>query len=775
MQKCMTHIRGERLPGKGAGKNSQRIPVGKDYRERKDCMKIRARLLVTILLAVLVAAAMPQTMVLGEEREEDGQIRIAGSGEIKESPGTAEASVTTPVITKLEIEDDLLENGDLIAKLTGDDGQEITDHGGLRFVWYRSKEMGLGGADGYKEVSEWERVGDDLVFDKDDHYGDSQADMNVAKDQGGLHWYFVEVTDDGGNVLATTKDAPIYIEYAMELQNGSFEEPSLTGTGHGANHAFLVKNVPHWGSTSHDGQGRPAVEIASYSAKSTVYGTNTESDGTVEEREETGIYAAGSQETAGKQFAEINAQTAGALYQDVLTAPGTSLVWSLYHRARTANGTSVLANARTNTMYLVIMSGLDAKKVLDGVDNNHQQSTLVNMLDTVVGDGTFAVNAPYTLVSGEDAGDTVKVTTWLLSTTSIGTQTDWQHHSGDYEVPDDQYVTRFFFVAKSGTGDATMGNLLDLVEFSQTVSYNIDYYLWDRDAGEEDYSLCGELGESGSKITPYTHIKPHRLDGLIAGGYSLAGSVTGTATGGTAEIPFDETTHDYLLAAPGSNYLSLYLTRGDETAPPPPSAEGDGSAGDEGFAGDAEGTKPPDGTMDSGGVTTGDAEDEKPTIGAESSDDAAAAGDAEDEKPTIGAASSDDTGESPDAGYFGTETLHGENENSESGPPGENENSESGLPGENENSEGELPSGNSGNVVGTIVEYPNRLEHHETGGAFILLDSVQTGDGNSLLFWAIAMAATTIFVAWVAARNLGRTKKFLKKGKGERDDKSRDL
>ncbi len=35
----------------------------------------------------------------------------------------------------------------------------------------------------------------------------------------------------------------------------------------------------------------------------------------------------------GQQFAELNCK-AGALYQDVLTAPGTTLHWSLAHRAR---------------------------------------------------------------------------------------------------------------------------------------------------------------------------------------------------------------------------------------------------------------------------------------------------------------------------------------------------------------------------------------------------------------------------------------------------------
>src|SRR5699024_2329448 len=44
----------------------------------------------------------------------------------------------------------------------------------------------------------------------------------------------------------------------------------------------------------------------------------------------------------GDQFAELNCETAGALYQDVLTVPGSTLYWGLEHADRTGGQASRL-------------------------------------------------------------------------------------------------------------------------------------------------------------------------------------------------------------------------------------------------------------------------------------------------------------------------------------------------------------------------------------------------------------------------------------------------
>ncbi|MCD8300254.1 MAG: hypothetical protein LUC41_03660 [Clostridiales bacterium] len=473
---------------------------------------------------------------------------------------TPEETESATIISDIEIEDDIFINGDLIARLYDENKQEITDHTGFKFVWYKSKETGLSGENGWQSVSGWITVSDDEDFDQDKEFGDAQADINVAKSQGGLHWFYVDVFDDQGQLLASTADKPTYVDYAMELLNGSFEEPSLTANGYGGNHEFHASQVPHWKSTSLGSDGVQAIEIGAYAGKDHNYGTNTSSKG----GEENGVYAAGSQDAAGKQFAELNANTAGSLYQDVLTAPGTTLNWGLYHRARTADGYSqVYTASRTDTMFLVIMSGNDARKVLDGVADSAQQSTLTKMLNGVLNGGNQVTNAPYTLVSGNHAGDSVNVTTWRIATTSTGTSSGWEHYSGSYEVPDGQYMTRFFFVSRNASGIQSQGNLLDMVEFSQVLSCNIDYYVKDASTNGE-YELRPELSESKSGLAPYTHVTPASLESLREQGYTLVGSVTGTASGGVEDVHFQETTHEYLMVAPGSNYLSLYLVRAED-------------------------------------------------------------------------------------------------------------------------------------------------------------------------------------------------------------------
>jgi uncharacterized repeat protein (TIGR01451 family) len=108
----------------------------------------------------------------------------------------------------------------------------------------------------------------------------------------------------------------------------------------------------------------------------------------------------------GRQFAELNADAPGALYQDLPTTPGQKLVWSLYHRARQG----------TDTMYVDIG---------DPGTTGSRQATLTDNIS-----------------SG-----------WVL-------------HTGTYIVPSGQTITRFAFVSgPTGSGNSTIGNFLDDVQF----------------------------------------------------------------------------------------------------------------------------------------------------------------------------------------------------------------------------------------------------------------------------------------------------------------------
>ncbi len=116
----------------------------------------------------------------------------------------------------------------------------------------------------------------------------------------------------------------------------------------------------------------------------------------------------------GASFAELNANIAGTLYQDVLTTAGQTMHWSLLHRARV---------------------GTDVMQVLIGDAN---------------------------------AADPNGAAGWDFTSPDISDDTTaWGHHSGDYVVPAGQTCTRFAFRAvSSGAGDPSFGNFLDAVGFA---------------------------------------------------------------------------------------------------------------------------------------------------------------------------------------------------------------------------------------------------------------------------------------------------------------------
>ena len=116
----------------------------------------------------------------------------------------------------------------------------------------------------------------------------------------------------------------------------------------------------------------------------------------------------------GGSFAEINANIAGTLYQDVVTTPGQTMHWRLLHRARV---------------------GTDVMQVLIGD---------ANTADPNGGGG-------WDFISPDISDDT----------------SAWGAHSGDFVVPAGQTCTRFAFRAvSSGAGDNSFGNFLDAVGFS---------------------------------------------------------------------------------------------------------------------------------------------------------------------------------------------------------------------------------------------------------------------------------------------------------------------
>ncbi len=168
------------------------------------------------------------------------------------------------------------------------------------------------------------------------------------------------------------------------IGNGGFETPVVAADTYTL---FPEAEVPPWHTTDSDGQ----IEI---------WGTGF-----------LGVPAA-----AGNAFAEINANSPGTLYQDVVSTPGSTMTWTLVHRGR---------------------DGDDTMQVLIGDANDAD----------VNGSTGWDVVSP-DLTDGNSA---------------------WGAHTGNYVVPDGQTCTRFAFRAVTAAGGPSIGNFLDEVGFTFTI------------------------------------------------------------------------------------------------------------------------------------------------------------------------------------------------------------------------------------------------------------------------------------------------------------------
>lgn len=312
---------------------------------------------------------------------------------------------------------------------------------GTKYVWWRS-------SDG----TNWTRVVATKVTG--DYYNVNQdptkaTSINVALDSHAigsnltdseLYSYKVQLVDASNKMIA--ESSPVANTYYTQLQNGSFETPNFDHSTYLHELSVGTKGL-YWNTTGLGKygltwQGHPAdgmdIEIANS------YGDNANYT--------KGAY--GATAYTGTQFAELNCEAEGSLYQDVMTVPGSTLNWQIAHKARTAAGNDRFdPETSEDTMYVLIMSTSAAEGYNNGAGIKTQDdvNNVISNID----------NYPGAMVK---------------EFTDNGVQ--WYVHKGTYVVPDGQYLTRYFFVSgptATGTklGDETHGNLLDGCWFSTSV------------------------------------------------------------------------------------------------------------------------------------------------------------------------------------------------------------------------------------------------------------------------------------------------------------------
>lgn len=344
--------------------------------------------------------------------------------------------------------------------------------------------------------------------------GTGNNTVNVAYDLGGGMYYRARVKGTGDDSWSL----PHKVTYYNNVQNGDFEFPAMNipkggtstaqcdpdfpfGTQQGDEQQYpngypglIWKTTgPGWGSASKNKVGHD-IEIVNARRLKTAQENAQVSEFSVTRDE---MY--NSEISYGNQFAELNCENYGTLYQDILTTPGSVCCWDLDHAGRKSQ----------NAMYVVAMAMEDAK-------THTSQEQLEQFVNSVY----INKNAKDAYEEGFNTTiDGATATVWKVTSPSQCGQ--WEHHSGKYNVPeennsdgtDKNYLTRFFFISLEGhDGNQTIGNLLDNISFEMQKSYSIKYTInkYNSTTGEYDkitYTIEGQTDPMSTVTVPSTFIK----------------------------------------------------------------------------------------------------------------------------------------------------------------------------------------------------------------------------------------------------------------------------
>lgn len=375
-------------------------------------------------------------------------------------------------ITDVSIKDDIANSGHYVLKITVDgEVYEGAEAGKLL------KENGF--------TVTWEKGG--TVVDR----LEKTNGVYSREENGG--WVDVVYTD-GANLTYTvtiakdtqSQNASLTVNYNDELKNGGFEDVHSNGTDQ--IDADAVPNLV-WKTTAMTG-GLHKIEIGNTKGMTSFYELQANGDkwDNVQLSNTAKAYGCASANN-GVQFAELNAEGAGALYQDVLTKPGQPMNWRFYHRARTRRGyedqSSSVIQSGSDTMAMVIAplelvkdvtTQAQLENLLGEWHNGENYITKNNKKYTV-----YVYEATATIEDLSGYRDELKTGllgyTYWKNTYHKYSTSSWKESSGTYTIPKGQYLTRFFFAAISTASDddqtnqtKTMGNLLDDVWFSQNVA-----------------------------------------------------------------------------------------------------------------------------------------------------------------------------------------------------------------------------------------------------------------------------------------------------------------
>lgn len=346
---------------------------------------------------------------------------------VNSTPARAPAASGLITDVTLTINDNVSASGCYEAAVTG--GAAALVGKNVQYQWYKSTDGGTT----YTAVKAKNfTVGGNTVSNISGDHGEK---LFLALDGGTVSDTLPSVTYKAvlkvdGTEYNSVSAARTNTTYQASVLNGSFEAPDLTNYEF---QEFVPEGTPglFWKTTASNEEGNmPTYPSGNTQQNDRQHYIEIIDTGTSNNHKaQAAWYHNQDTTTDGKQYAEINAGAAGALYQTIATIPGTTMYWSVDHSGRDG----------TDTMAVVMMPESKAKSITT-------QAELRKVLDDPSNYGA-------TVESNLSAEKGV-----------------WTTHSGQYTIPEGQYETRFFFMAvKTHQDKDYIGNHIDNVWFSQQI------------------------------------------------------------------------------------------------------------------------------------------------------------------------------------------------------------------------------------------------------------------------------------------------------------------
>ena len=352
----------------------------------------------------------------------------------------------------------------------------------IEYVWYKSENGG-----DFEKVA-LEKSGDEYNL-KEDYY--RALDVIIDKADKATETKYQAALEIGGKEEA--RSTTFEIPYYRKIQNGSFEVPdsdrsqysnqviSNQWSNEDYKNADGVWQTTGLGkNTGDDSKKGQDIEVLYDGRKpyDPYDGQGTGNNFMYDSSE------ANKKADDGYQFAEINCETSGALYQDVLTDKNVDLNYYLSHRARSRDYSKGSYNIEVNTdaenkydtMYLVIMPTEEAEKC-------ESHAALVSKLNTLL-DGKEVIHVdPTKNNSNREEAKVLYNADGVLIAKITSNASDW-HRITSKDIQAESGVSktyrptsalsRFFFISGAtfagGATDVkgnTVGNLIDRIDFGQ--------------------------------------------------------------------------------------------------------------------------------------------------------------------------------------------------------------------------------------------------------------------------------------------------------------------